>query len=115
MKAKVVFHIDSEEKKLLMTLNNIENLLKEIPAKDISIYVVANGTSVKLLKKENAAKYIDRMKKLSDIGVKFLLCNNSLRKQNIRPDELLEFCKIVPAGVVELIRLQKEGCAYIKP
>ena len=29
--------------------------------------------------------------------------------------ELIDGCEVVPAGIVELIRLQQEGFAYIKP
>ena len=116
MKTKVVFHIDwDNEEPLIMALNNMENLLKEVPAEEAVIYLVANGVAVKLFQLERAAQYISRIEKLFDIGVRFLVCNNSLRNLGIECDELMESCRIVPAGILELIRLQDEQCAYIKP
>jgi len=116
METKVVFHIDwDNEEALIMALGNMENLLKEVPAEEASIYLVANGVAVKLFQLECATRYISRVENLSDVGVRFLVCNNSLRNLGIDHDELLGSCEIVPAGILELIRLQVEGCAYVKP
>jgi len=116
MKAKVVFHIDWEkEENLTMALNNIKNLLKEIPAEDTSIYLLANGAAAKLFRRDHALQYGSEILNLSKKGVHFLVCNNSLNNFGIGPDELVEPCEIVSAGVLELIRLQNQGHAYIKP
>ncbi len=116
MKAKVVFHLDWDSvEPLIMALNNMENLLKEVSAEEAVIYLVANGVAVKLFKLERATQYASRIEKLSDIGVRFLVCNNSLWNLGIERDQLMESCEIVPAGILELIRLQAENCAYIKP
>ena len=116
MKIKVVFHIDwDNEEALIMALGNMDNLLKEVPAEESLIYMVANGIAVKLFQLERTTPYISRIEKLSDVGVRFFVCNNSLRNLHIERHELTELCEIVPAGILELIRLQAEGCAYIKP
>ncbi len=116
MDIKVVFHLDwDKEDPLIMALNNMENLLKEVAAEDAAIFLVANGVAVKLFQVERAGAYGLRIEKLYETGVRFLLCNNSVQKLEIKPDELIPECEIVPAGIMELIRLQAEGCAYIKP
>jgi intracellular sulfur oxidation DsrE/DsrF family protein len=38
-----------------------------------------------------------------------------MREHEIRQDELISEAIIVPAGVVHLVKLQREGFAYIKP
>jgi intracellular sulfur oxidation DsrE/DsrF family protein len=48
-------------------------------------------------------------------GVRFLMCNNSLTNLTIDPGELLGGCEVIKAGIVELIALQGDGYAYIKP
>ena len=93
----------------------MENLLKKVPTEEAVIYLVANGDAVKLFQHERATPYAPRIEKLYDVGVRFFVCNNSLRNLGIERDELMESCKIVPAGILELIRLQAEKCAYIKP
>ncbi len=116
MKTKVVFHIDWDNKEaLIMALNNVENLLKEVSAEEATIYLVANGVAVKLFQRERATEYAPRIQNLSGDGVHFLVCNNSLNNLGIKGEELLGPCQVVPAGIVELIRLQAKGCAYIKP
>jgi intracellular sulfur oxidation DsrE/DsrF family protein len=114
MDIKVVLHVDSDmEERLAMALNNITNLLKEVSHENASIYLLINGPAVKLLR--NNRMYADKFKELSIKGVQFLVCNNSLAKTGIDRDELPDCCEVVPAGILELIRLQNKGCAYVKP
>ena len=116
IKTKVVFHLDwDEEKRLVMALNNITNLLKEIPSAEAAICLVANGSAVRLFQRDHPADHSVRMEELSGKGVRFLMCNNSLTHLNIDPGELLGGCEVIKAGVVELISLQAQGYAYIKP
>ena len=116
MRTKVVFHLDwDEEKRLVMALNNITNLLKEIPVTEVAICLVANGSAVRLFHGEHAAAHGSRVEELSGKGVRFLMCNNSLTNLNVDPGELLGGCEVIKAGVVELIALQVDGYAYIKP
>ncbi len=117
MKADVVFHVDwDEEKRLVMALNNIANLLKEVSHEDSRICLVANGASVPLFRRGPAAPaYAFQIDTLAKKGVRFLVCGNSLRNFNIPPEDILENCEVVRAGIVELVRMQAEGFAYIKP
>lgn len=116
MKTKVVFHLDwDEEKRLIMALNNITNLLKEIPTTEAAICLVANGSAVRLFHGEYAAAHGSRVEELSGEGVRFLMCNNSLTNMNIDPVELASGCEVIKAGIMELIALQGDGYAYIKP
>jgi len=116
MKTKVVFHVNrDDEETLLMALNNMENLRKNVPADEAAVHLVANGVAVRLFRRERTAQYASRIESLSGDGVQFSICNNSLNSLGIKDEELLESCQVVPAGIVEIIRLQAEGCAYIKP
>ncbi len=116
MKAKVVFHVDwDEEKRLVMALNNMANLLKEVPAEECDIRLVANGASVLLFRRLPAPVYAAQLEELGRKGVRFLVCSNSLRNSGILPEDLLGPCEMVKAGIVELVRLQAEGFSYVKP
>ena len=55
------------------------------------------------------------MAELHKVGVSFKMCRNALAKNKIENADLFEVCEIVPAGILELINLQREGFAYIKP
>jgi len=116
MRTKVVFHLDwDEEERLVMALNNIGNLLKEVPSTKAAICLVANGSAVRLFQREHAAALGMRVEELSGKGVRFLMCSNSLKNLNLDPGVMLNGCEVIKAGIVELISLQADGYAYIKP
>lgn len=116
MKTKVVFHIDWEKEEcLIMALNNITNLLKEVSPEESSICVLANGAAAKLFQRKRALQYTSDIQTLSQKGIRFLVCSNSLNNFDIPREDLIEPCETIDAGIIELIRLQTEGYAYIKP
>ncbi|MDQ0150799.1 DsrE family protein [Eubacterium multiforme] len=111
---KVILHVDEKEKWDL-ALGNIVNLLKQ--KEDLIIELLVHGAPIVNLK-ENVSKdlgFYDEISELSNKGVVFAACNNSLNKMKINKDELCDFVKVVPAGVMELIKKQNEGYAYVKP
>ena len=116
MDTRVVFHLDWEKKECLnMALNNITNLLKQVPFEEASICLLANGTAVKLFQRDDALQYVSDIHSLSQKGVRFLMCSNSLNNFGISRQTLVEPCEVIDAGIIELIRLQADGYAYIKP
>jgi uncharacterized protein len=110
---KVVFELTSDSQKRWETiLNNVENVKRELGSKT-QMEVVAHGNGIDLfLKKSDFQK--ERILKLSKEGIKFLGCENTMKRKGIKPDELYHFVGTVPAGLAEIIRKQKEGWAYIK-
>jgi intracellular sulfur oxidation DsrE/DsrF family protein len=111
---KVIFHID-ELNKWNMVLANVTNLLEGVTATNetIEVEVLANSEAIEYYSKNNNTdlKMVDLNKK----GVKFLACNNSLKGYNLKPDNIIDIVNIVPVGVLELIKKQKDGYAYLKP
>jgi uncharacterized protein len=115
-KCKVVFHLDwDQEERLVMALENIKNLFKEVPPQQCRVSVVANGKAVKLFRKDKVGERASDMAELHKLGVSFKMCRNALAKNKIENADLFDVCEIVPAGILELINLQREGFAYIKP
>ena len=113
---KVLFHIDGDqEERLLIALNNINNLWKEVPAAETSVCLVANGPAVNLFRKDRAVHYVSTIEELSKNGARFLVCRNSLLNLGITLEDLVKQCERVPAGIVEIVRFQQNGYAYVKP
>lgn len=116
MPTKVVMHLDWDQMDFLkMGIDNIRNLLKEVPPEQASVRFVMNGKAVVLFRKDRIGEHIELVKELSGQGVRFCLCRNALAKNGIDKEDLVDGCEIVPAGILELIRLQEAGFAYIKP
>jgi intracellular sulfur oxidation DsrE/DsrF family protein len=111
---KVVFHLDLDEEKILrIALTNMENLRAAKP--EARINLVVNGPAVTLFRKDAAEEFLNRVQGLLAKGVMVFVCQNALKAFGIPEEDLCPGCAPVPAGVVALIQLQQQGCAYIKP
>lgn len=114
-KYKVIFHID-EISKWKLLLANVRNLLIAMDSEDFHVEVLANSEAVKYYDTTlNLDMDINIIEKLYTKGVEFVACNNALRTYNIEKINIINFVRIVPAGVLELVERQNEGYAYIKP
>jgi intracellular sulfur oxidation DsrE/DsrF family protein len=113
---RAVFHVDLDEiKPFNIALANVGNLLHAIPEKHYDLVLLFNGPAVTLLQTEQCAPFREEIWRLQQARVAFKVCRNALNRFNVDPDNLIEGCEIVPAGVVALIELQQDGYAYIKP
>lgn len=115
---KILLHID-EANKWALVLENIKNVLANSQETNTTceIEVLANSMAVFQLKEDIATNtnLINSINESAKKGVCFAVCNNSLKKFNIDSKELISFCKVVPAGIIELAKKQSEGYLYIKP
>lgn len=113
-KEKVAFQIsEADPKKLYIALGAASNAQKTYGKKNAVIEVVAFGPGVNLFTLESeAGQRIDAA--LKD-GIKILICENTLKSQNMSEADLLPGLSYVPAGILHLIRRQKEGYSYILP
>ncbi|MEG2172388.1 MAG: DsrE family protein [Desulfovibrionaceae bacterium] len=115
MNYNLLMHVDLDEpKRIHILVDNITNYLVALPDQDVQVAVVANGPAVKFFTKENCP-VVEALEKLATQKVSFRICANALRKFQITPEQLLPQCTIVPAGILEIVRLQRENFAYIKP
>jgi len=94
------------------TIGNIKNLQKIWPT-NLNVEVVVHGLAIDLLvaSKTPMAKDITE---LSNTGVHFMACENSMRKHHILKSELVLEAIPVPSGVAEVIIKQEAGWSYLK-
>ena len=114
MNGRVIFHVD-ELSKWGLLLKNVQNLVQAAEGDSVQIEVLANSEAVKLYVKNRAVNELSAMQDLSKQGVHFVACNNALKGLSIGREQLAPFISVVPVGVLELIKKQSEGYAYIKP
>ena len=118
MNYDVCLHLDARDPAILgLVLRNAENYLNGLPGETFQLDVVANGGGATLFAAEGAdiAELKARASALMARGVRFKICANALAENGIAHDRLWPGCVVVPAGLVEVVRLQREGFAYIKP
>ena len=56
----------------------------------------------------------DRVAAAVKAGAKINVCQNTMRSQKLTPADMLGEVGYVPAGVVEVMRRQQQGWAYIR-
>ena len=113
MNYDAVFHIDLEDYNILnIAISNIDNYYKAIQEKKANVVLLFNGAAVNLLRKENL---LLELTELQNKGLVIRVCQNALNKFSLTKEMLLNGIEVVPAGIVELVRLQNEHYAYIKP
>jgi intracellular sulfur oxidation DsrE/DsrF family protein len=114
---KVVYHIDDGANPMA-AMHNIRNHLNASPK--AKIVVVTHGPGIDFLldgaKDKNGNPYDAVVQELSNRGVQFRVCNNTLESRQIDRKRVLPEATIVPSGVAEVARLQaQEAYVYIKP
>lgn len=114
---KVVYHFDGGLTQATAGLRNIYNHLEVDPK--AKIVAVAHADGVLFLMegaKDRLGPYDARVQDLMSRGVKFEVCELTLRALKLKKDQFIIGVDFVPSGVVEITHLQqKEGYAYLKP
>ena len=114
---KYVLHIsDMDPSKQELILNNARNLLEAYPPGDVEVEIVAYGPGLRLMFAENVNA--QRLDSLSQSGVKFTACGNTLKgmaKLLGEEPKLNPAANVVPGGIVRIGELVKQGYIYVKP
>ena len=114
---RVVYHIDDTAAQGTKGLRNIRNHLDVDPAAKITVVTHANGVDLLMEGAKDAAgsAYAGPVAALAGRGVKFEICEITLKNRNLKKEQFIQEADFTPSGVVRLAKLQKEGAAYIKP
>ena len=115
---KIVYHVNDTGAQGANTLRNNNNHLEINP--QAKIVVVAHAQGVDFLfdgaKDRNGNPYNIAVEELKGRGVKFDVCDITLRNRQISKSRFIPEATYVPSGVVEIARLQQRGgYAYIRP
>jgi intracellular sulfur oxidation DsrE/DsrF family protein len=114
---RVAYHIDDAATQGLKGLRNIRNHLDTDPSARITVVTHANGVDFLLegAKDANGSAFAGPVAALVARGVKFEVCEITLRNRNLKREQFIQEAEFTPSGVVRLTKLQVAGHAYIKP
>ncbi|MBS1917308.1 MAG: DsrE family protein [Bacteroidetes bacterium] len=110
---KVVFDLTSKD---TLDQRSVVRWLNEIskPNPNAKLEVVMYGQGFNFVLKDKSP-YADVIAKLAENkNISFKVCDISLKNNNVDRSQLLSCVQIVPDGIYEIIRKQKEGWGYIK-
>jgi len=111
---KVVIQVsDFESSNWYLALNNAKNVQQELGRDKAEVEIVVYGPGIGMLKADSVAA--NRVTDAVRAGVKIIACQNTMKAQKISQADMHPEIGYVSAGVVEIMKRQSEGWAYIRP
>lgn len=111
---RVVIQVsDNDPAKWNLALNNARNIQHDLGAANVEIEIVAYGPGIGMLKAESLVA--NRVGEAVESKVQVVACENTMAAQKLGKGDMQAAVGYVPAGVVELIKRQREGWAYLRP
>ena len=111
---KAVFQVsDGDPQKWNLTLNNAKNVQDDLGSDAVELEIVVYGPGIAMLKGDSPVG--KRVAEALKSGVKVVACENTMKGQHLVYADMLPDIGYAPAGVVELMKRQREGYAYIRP
>jgi len=113
VKNRALFQVtDNDPARWNMILNNMTNLREGVGGEPVEIELVAYGPGLSMLKTDSSVK--QRIAEALKSGVKVNACQNTMNAMKLAPADMLPEIGYVPSGVVEVMRKQQQGWAYIR-
>jgi intracellular sulfur oxidation DsrE/DsrF family protein len=111
---KLVIQVsDNDAQKWNLALNNARNVQDDLGAEATDLEIVVYGPGIGMLKSDSPVA--KRVADALSAGVKVVACENTMKAQKLSYPDMLPNIGYVSAGVVELMKKQKQGYAYIRP
>ena len=118
----IAFHVDQNDPQVMnMTLNNVQNVRKYYDSigEKVTIEVVAYGPGLNMLvEAKSPVKQRIAAMSLEISDLQFSACGNThskMKKKSGKDVKLISEAVMVQSGVVQLVTLQEQGYAYVRP
>ena len=112
--ARVVVQVsEADPARWNLVLNNVKNLQDDLGADKVAIEIVAYGPGIGMLKFD--APTNSRVSEAIKAGVIVSACENTMRNQKQVRADMHPTVTYVPAGVVQIVKRQQQGWAYLRP
>jgi intracellular sulfur oxidation DsrE/DsrF family protein len=109
---RIVFQVNEDDSRKWNTvLSNINNVQQELGRVDVAVVVIGPGLGMLKADALTANRVQDAMKN----GVRFVACGISMQAQQLTRDDMIDDIAYARAGYVEVMRLQQQGYAYVRP
>jgi intracellular sulfur oxidation DsrE/DsrF family protein len=111
---RVVMQVsDNDPAKWNLALSNAANIQKDLGMDEVDVEIVVYGPGIGMLKA--GSPVAPRVSSAVQNGVKVVACENTMAGMHLQKGDMLADIGYVPAGVVELMRKQQQGWAYVRP
>lgn len=117
-KHKAFFHLnEGDPAKAIAVLTNMQNYVDVVGWQNIeALELVVHGPGLRpFIVKGIHPDVKGKVETLLTGGLKMGACQITMKRQNIKLEELIEGLPAIPSGVVRVMELQEKGYAYIRP
>ena len=109
---RIVFQVNEDDSRKWNTvLANVRNVQEELGRAELAVVVIGPGLG--MLKSD--ALTANQVQDAMAAGVRFVACGNSMQALHLTQDDMIDGIAYAKAGYVELMRLQQQGWAYVRP
>jgi len=119
---RVVFQINEDDPAAMKhAVSNSMNLTRYYREKkeDIKVEIVGYGPGIDMFRTDKSpVKEVLEFMHIHFPEISFAVCGNTkaiMEKQEGHPLSFIEGTRVVPFGIVEIVRLQEVGWSYIRP
>ena len=114
---KVVYHVSDTAGQAMGALRNIRNHLDTDPGVKVTVVTHAQGVDFLMegAKDTSGGAYAATVAALVARGVKFEVCEITLKNRNLKKEQFIQEAEFTPSGVVRITKLQLQGHAYLRP
>ena len=110
---KIIFQMVSKDtadhNAMVRQLYNLQRL-----APGTKLEVVCHGPGMNFIHKDKSLVLSDLKDLVSKHKVDFVGCEFTMQQKNIKREQLLDECRTVPGGILEIVEKQEKGWSYIK-
>ncbi len=111
-KHKIVMQFtDGDSVSQAVVTGQVKNIRTAWPNAEIEVVCHGAGLDLLMTSKSKASKALIDW---SAQGVVFSACNNTMKRRNIKKEELIPAVQVVPSAMIELTLKQEQGWAYVK-
>jgi len=111
-KHKIVIQFsDSDSLSQASVTGQVKNIRTAWPNAEVELVCHGPGLDLLVTSKSKASKAVADW---SAQGVTFAACNNTMRRRNVKKEDLLPSAQVVPSAMIELVLKQEKGWAYVK-
>ncbi len=109
---KIIFQVTTNDTMSYSALSRqLNNIITAAPKAQIE--VMCHGPGMNLIHKEKS-NVLPQIKALAARGIDFVGCEFTMKQKNIKREQLMDECRTVPGGILEIVDKQNQGYAYIK-
>lgn len=111
-KHKIVFQMATDVVKEHGSLTRqLNNVLDYWP--NATVEVVVHSAAIEFMMNDKSSVKSE-IEALMVKGVKFAVCQNTMKRKNVSEDEIIRGAIFVPVGIAEIVLKQEKGYSYIK-